>query len=71
MLTFGHQQCLKKLSLIEMSMRCTSCNKEIRNMEGSVIFPCPNCGKAIIVRCKDCRILGVKYVCPNCGFEGP
>ncbi len=51
--------------------KCTSCGKDVKNMRGAVIFSCPNCGRALIVRCKDCRLLGVKYKCPVCGFEGP
>ena len=50
---------------------CTSCNTKITNQEGTVRFLCPNCGEFEIVRCGRCRRLGMKYKCPNCGFEGP
>ena len=38
--------------------------------EKSTTFPCPDCGEAI-GRSEGCRVQGVKYVCPGCGFEGP
>jgi predicted RNA-binding Zn-ribbon protein involved in translation (DUF1610 family) len=50
---------------------CTSCKKPFSPGEHGVEFTCPNCGKAIIRRCKRCRKLAVEYVCPNCGFRGP
>lgn len=52
------------------TIKCTSCKKEISNMAGTVIFKCPECGTEII-RCTQCRIDGIKYTCPKCGFEGP
>jgi predicted RNA-binding Zn-ribbon protein involved in translation (DUF1610 family) len=52
-------------------IRCTSCKKELTNESGVVRFICPNCGKFEIIRCKDCRNLGIKYECPECGFTGP
>ncbi len=36
----------------------------------STTFPCPDCGVPI-GRSEGCRVQGVKYVCPECGFEGP
>lgn len=36
-----------------------------------VTFPCPNCGKANIVRTAHERSIAAKYKCPECGFEGP
>ncbi|MBR9676175.1 RNA-binding protein [Candidatus Woesearchaeota archaeon] len=51
--------------------RCLSCKKNIANMIGTVTFLCPNCTKAEITRCVECRKNVVKYVCPECGFEGP
>ncbi|MDI3544411.1 MAG: Zn-ribbon RNA-binding protein [Candidatus Woesearchaeota archaeon] len=54
-----------------MTMICSSCKKDVSNKKGSVSFLCPNCGKAEIVRCVDCRKRGTKYVCPVCGFVGP
>lgn len=53
-----------------MNLICSSCKREISN-DGGVIFTCPNCGKSKIVRCMHCRELAAKYVCENCGFEGP
>lgn len=50
---------------------CTSCKRPLVPGEYGVEFPCPNCGKAIIRRCKRCRKLAVEYTCPNCGFRGP
>jgi hypothetical protein len=49
--------------------KCISCGE---NLIGSnyVKFPCPDCDE-IIYRCKRCRKLANKYVCPTCGFEGP
>ncbi len=54
-----------------MAIYCSSCKKDISNLKGSVKFLCPNCGKIEIVRCVDCRKRGVRYKCPECGFEGP
>ncbi len=54
-----------------MKKECISCGRDISTIEFSVIFECPNCGKAEIVRCGRCRKLGSQYKCPECGFEGP
>ncbi|RLG18975.1 RNA-binding protein [Nanoarchaeota archaeon] len=50
---------------------CVSCGKEITNDVHAVFFNCPNCGEFVVARCGMCRKKGVKYKCPNCGFEGP
>jgi predicted RNA-binding Zn-ribbon protein involved in translation (DUF1610 family) len=50
---------------------CSSCKKDISNEQGAVKFKCPNCGKTVIVRCKNCRKIAAKYECPECGFMGP
>ncbi len=50
---------------------CSSCHRIIPPGEHGVAFPCPNCGKVIIIRCRKCRQLSVPYKCPNCGFVGP
>lgn len=50
---------------------CNSCKKEITNETGAVEFPCPQCGKSIIIRCEHCREVVATYSCPSCGFEGP
>jgi predicted RNA-binding Zn-ribbon protein involved in translation (DUF1610 family) len=47
---------------------CTSCGKLTDNY---AIFKCPDCGKIDIVRCDQCRLDHVKYVCVECKFEGP
>ena len=50
---------------------CISCGKKVTNDPSSVSFPCPNCLKVEIVRCKNCRERAIPYRCPECGFEGP
>ncbi|MEE9236633.1 MAG: zinc finger domain-containing protein [Thermoplasmata archaeon] len=50
--------------------RCVSCGQPLTE-KGSVLFPCPMCGKAIIGRCGRCRNQSVSYACEECGFEGP
>ena len=50
---------------------CSSCKKRITNIEGSVQFKCPKCGKSTITRCKNCREIAAKYKCHDCGFVGP
>ncbi|MBJ29433.1 MAG: RNA-binding protein [Euryarchaeota archaeon] len=36
----------------------------------STSFPCPNC-TMFIGRSQRCRVQAVKYICPECRFEGP
>ncbi|MEO2209153.1 MAG: zinc finger domain-containing protein [Candidatus Poseidoniia archaeon] len=36
----------------------------------STAFPCPECGEPI-GRSERCRVQAVKYICPQCAFEGP
>jgi len=50
---------------------CNSCKKDLLNDKGSVVFLCPQCEKAEIVRCNHCRKIAAKYTCPSCGFTGP
>ncbi len=57
--------------MTEKSLKCSSCKKNITNIVGSAIFKCPSCGKADIIRCKNCRAIVATYKCPSCGFEGP
>ena len=38
---------------------------------GSVKFKCPKCGKTNISRSATDRKNVVKYICSECGFEGP
>jgi predicted RNA-binding Zn-ribbon protein involved in translation (DUF1610 family) len=59
------------MKLEAKDMVCSSCKRRITNIEGSVIFTCPKCNKAEIVRCKNCREIVARYKCSNCGFEGP
>lgn len=54
-----------------MKKECSSCKTRIVNIEGSVTFKCPSCGKSEIVRCVNCRKIASKYKCPECGFTGP
>ncbi len=50
---------------------CTSCNSVIAPGEHFAEFPCPKCGKTIIIRCEKCKVLANEYTCPECGFIGP
>ncbi|MDP3918726.1 MAG: zinc finger domain-containing protein [Nanoarchaeota archaeon] len=52
-------------------LKCSATNKELTNDVGSVIFKCPNCMDAEIIRSKNSRVLGTRYKCPKCDFEGP
>ncbi len=52
-------------------LQCSATKRELTNDQGSVVFKCPNCLDADIVRSKMSRKLGSKYTCPKCGFEGP
>ncbi len=49
--------------------KCTSCEQEVDTKYTE--FKCPECSEETIVRCSSCRILGVSYTCPKCGFTGP
>lgn len=49
--------------------KCSSCGIEVLGRYAE--FPCPNCGKTQIARCRSCRVLGNKYACGECGFRGP
>ena len=60
----------KKAKPIELKI-CSTCKKDSTNEEGTVDFPCPACGQAIIVRCPHCRSIAAPYTCPKCGFIGP
>lgn len=50
---------------------CSSCGKIMHPREKGAIFNCPNCGEITIYRDLYCRLQGVEYVCPKCGFVGP
>jgi len=52
-------------------MRCTNCGKSIEAESNWVEFPCPKCGKEIIVRCDKCKKLENAYKCSKCNFVGP
>lgn len=54
-----------------MELKCTSCDMNVISEDGFSKFMCPECGKAMIIRCKKCRNLSNIYKCPECGFEGP
>jgi predicted RNA-binding Zn-ribbon protein involved in translation (DUF1610 family) len=49
----------------------TTTGKALANDLGATSFPCPNCGKQIIYRSRKSREIVIKYICPECGFEGP
>jgi len=51
-----------------MEKTCSTCGSKTA-VYGE--FPCPNCGKAKLIRCKHCRSINNSYKCPECGFEGP
>jgi predicted RNA-binding Zn-ribbon protein involved in translation (DUF1610 family) len=51
------------------AIKCNASHREILNDSGSVVFPCPACGKPI-VRTKNAREIVGKYTC-ECGFSGP
>ena len=55
---------------MDKKLVCISCKKEISS-PGSVNFKCPNCLKQDIVRCRHCREIASRYVCPKCDFSGP
>ncbi|AAT43748.1 zinc finger domain-containing protein [Picrophilus oshimae] len=55
---------------IKSTDNCTSCGIGLVE-PGYSIFDCPNCGEAVIGRCKQCREHSTDYVCPKCGFKGP
>ncbi|MDP7180093.1 MAG: zinc finger domain-containing protein [Candidatus Woesearchaeota archaeon] len=50
---------------------CSSCKTDITNLAGTAKFPCPNCAKYTIIRCKHCREVAAKFSCPECKFTGP
>lgn len=50
--------------------RCSSCGVALQG-RGAVSFPCPECGKVTLGRCRQCRDQSVPYRCPSCGFTGP
>jgi len=54
-----------------MKEKCTSCGKRMTNDPSSTSFKCPGCNNQVINRCSHCRKISAKYVCPECGFEGP
>ena len=49
---------------------CLTCKRTISNLRAAR-FPCPNCGKYEMIRCAECRLNAVPYVCPACEFKGP
>ncbi|RLG48292.1 MAG: RNA-binding protein [Thermoproteota archaeon] len=53
------------------ALYCTSCGRRVTYQPSLVTFYCPNCGEALIVRCRICRQQANRYICPVCGFEGP
>lgn len=64
----------KTLLLVDMAnndLTCASCGIRVTNDQATVSFPCPNCAKTTITRCKHCREKASRYKCTECGFEGP
>ncbi len=51
-----------------MLKNCTICGSQTKEYS---VFPCPDCGKEKIIRCKDCRKISNPYKCPGCGKMGP
>ena len=56
---------------MEQILRCSATKRVLTNDQGAVVFKCPNCMDATIVRSRQARMLSTKYTCPKCGFEGP
>jgi len=56
---------------MEKELACSSCKKRIINEAGIARFPCPNCGKTELIRCKHCKEIAAKYSCHECNFSGP
>ncbi len=54
-----------------VEMMCASCKKKVTNTVGTAEFRCPSCDKTKITRCRNCRQIGARYRCSECGFEGP
>ncbi|MEE2629913.1 MAG: zinc finger domain-containing protein [Candidatus Thermoplasmatota archaeon] len=50
-------------------MVCASSGTPLVDSE-STSFPCPGCG-TVLGRSQRCRVQAVKYICPECRFEGP
>ncbi|MEM4268011.1 MAG: zinc finger domain-containing protein [Candidatus Woesearchaeota archaeon] len=50
---------------------CSSCKKDVTNLDGTCSFKCPACGEWLIIRCKSCRKIAARYICEKCGFSGP
>ncbi|MEM4260680.1 MAG: zinc finger domain-containing protein [Candidatus Woesearchaeota archaeon] len=54
-----------------VTKKCVTFKTSLSNERGSVTFKCPKCLKFEISRSPKAREISAKYVCPNCGFEGP
>jgi predicted RNA-binding Zn-ribbon protein involved in translation (DUF1610 family) len=50
--------------------KCSSCGVRLIG-DSSTVFPCPECGKGEIGRCRNCRDQSVSYLCSQCGLKGP
>lgn len=48
-----------------------TCSSRGRTTADYAEFKCPSCGKVKIVRCKSCKENLNRYICKECGFEGP
>ena len=58
------------MNQVEIASRCMSCGVPLVK-QGRASFKCPGCGNVLLGRCTNCRGQGVKYTCPECGFQGP
>jgi predicted RNA-binding Zn-ribbon protein involved in translation (DUF1610 family) len=54
-----------------MELKCSTCGRNLIGQEDFVKFECPECGKTVIIRCRQCKMKSNKYVCEKCKFEGP
>jgi len=62
------QNLYKVYFIVEIMKTCISTGSSVVNMEGTVTFSCPSCGKDI-VRSGFSRKNSIKYEC-TCGFRG-
>ena len=53
----------KKISYLEMGMRCSICNKKITKK-----IICKSCNRLI---CEDCRDTEIRMICKECGSDCP
>ena len=54
-----------------MTLKCTTCGKNLVGQDKFVRFNCPVCGECEIVRCNQCQMNSNEYECEKCKFIGP